>query len=133
MGMSYSEMWKTNNFDKIAEMVMDETTMTFNQKDFDRVEQELFEQEYNKTKRMFYESLKEYEESLRLAHEALEFYGSYDNWFYDKITPRICDSSVNSQGKSGETARQALKDLEERHGFLRSQKMKDKERKEGAE
>lgn len=74
----------------------------------------------------------ELKDSLRLAHEALDSIAcrhvkikSIENWkFQDAKKVIITDTK---------TARQALKDLEERHGFLRSQKMKDKERKEGAE
>ena len=76
MGMTYSDTWKSNNFDKIAEMVMDESNGTFNQRDFDRVESELFEKEYNRTKKMFYELL----ERLKECEEALRFYADDAKW-----------------------------------------------------
>ena len=129
MGMSYSEIWKTNNFDRIAEMAMDEATMSFNEKDFDRVESELFEEEYNKTKKMFYEALgrlKELENSLRLAYEALEE-GANLKTVEKELAPVVWYAKLAIKH------RQAIKQLEEKHEFLRSQKMKDKERKEGAE
>jgi len=50
--------------------------------------------------------LKTLKQFAKQAIKVIGFYGDMDNWFYDKITPRVCDSSVNSQGKAGEKARE---------------------------
>lgn len=67
---------------------------------------------YNKSKALEFEVEKK-DKIISELKKCVEFYGDLDNWFYDKLTSRVCDSSIESQGKSGERARETIKRVKE--------------------